>query len=167
MLSTDGRDRAGYTARYPELERLCRLPAGTLLDGELIACDETGRPDLRGLIRRHGLTDPWRIRHARQWCPVRYVVFDLLYHRGHSLMQKPLVQRREVLAEVCEQADWAKVAFSPAVIGKGKALYEAALAAGHEGVLAKQLISTYRAGKRSVAWKKIKPRSRMRKCTCV
>jgi bifunctional non-homologous end joining protein LigD len=53
-----GRERAEYTARYPELDVLRRLPAETLLDGELVTCDAHGRPDLPRLVRRHGLTDP-------------------------------------------------------------------------------------------------------------
>src|SRR5439155_9089842 len=63
-----GRERAEYTARYPELDVLRRLPAGTLVDGELVAFDADGRPDLPRLLRRHGLTDPWRICQARHWC---------------------------------------------------------------------------------------------------
>src|SRR5262249_8749392 len=97
-----GRARADYTARYPELDVLRRLPARTLVDGELVAFDEEGRPDLRRLLCRHGLTDPWRIGQARRWCPVWYVLFDLLYHAGRCLMHEPLVLRRELLAEVCE-----------------------------------------------------------------
>jgi bifunctional non-homologous end joining protein LigD len=162
-----GRERADYTARYPELEVLRRLPAGTLVDGELVACDAEGRPDRRGLLRRHGLTDPWRIRQARLWCPVRYVVFDLLYHRGRSLMQEPLVRRREMLSEVCEKLVGTEILFSPAMIGAGTGFYQKVVAAGHEGVMAKLLMSAYRPGKRSVAWKKIKPRSRTGKCTSV
>src|SRR5262245_26735804 len=72
-----GRERADYTARYPELDVLRRLPAGTLVDGELVVFDENGRPDLQRLLRRHVLNDPWRIRQAKQWCPVRSVLFDL------------------------------------------------------------------------------------------
>ena len=86
-----GRERADYTARYPEFEVLRRLPAGTLVDGELVAFDETGRPDLRRLLRRHGLTDPWRIGQAKQWCPVRYVLFDLLYHAGRCVVAEDAV----------------------------------------------------------------------------
>jgi hypothetical protein len=37
----------------------------------------------------------WRIRQAPQWCPVRYVVFDLLYHTGRWLVREPLARRRE------------------------------------------------------------------------
>jgi hypothetical protein len=54
--------RADYTDRYPELELLRRLPAGTLVDGELVACHGDGRPDLPRQLRRDGLTNPWRMR---------------------------------------------------------------------------------------------------------
>ena len=154
-----GRERADYTARYPELEVLRRLPAGTLVDGELVAFNADGRPTLPRLLRRHGLTDPWRIRQAKLWCPVRYVLFDLLYHGGRCLIQEPLVRRREVLAEMCGMLHEPEVVFSPAVIGAGTALYRKVVAAGHEGVVAKLLISAYRPGKRANAWKKIKPRA--------
>jgi bifunctional non-homologous end joining protein LigD len=152
-----GRERADYTARYPELDVLRRLPAGTLVDGELVACDAEGRPDLARLLRRHGLADPWRIRQARRWCAVRYVVFDLLYQAGHCLLREPLARRREVLAEVCQRLDAAEVQFSAGVVGHGRALYAAALAQGQEGVMAKHLASTYRPGRRWAAWRKIKP----------
>ena len=153
-----GRERADYTARYPELELLRRLPARTLVDGELVAFDAVGGPDLPRLLRRHGLTDAWRIRQARHWCLVRYVVFDLLYHAGRCLLREPLARRREVLAEMCHRLDVADVQFSAGVIGAGKALYEAAITRGHEGVMAKHLAATYRPGRRSAAWRKIKPR---------
>jgi len=99
-----GRERADYTPRYPEFEVLRRLPAGTLVDGELVACDPAGRPDLRSLLRRHGLTDPWRMRQARRWCP--------------------LVWRRQALAELCRNLDVPAVVFSPAVIGQPYIVYK-------------------------------------------
>jgi ATP-dependent DNA ligase len=82
-------------------------------------------------------------------------------------MQEPLVRRREMLADVCEKLDVPEVEFSYAVIGAGTTLYRQVVAAGHEGVMAKQHTSAYRPGKRSVAWKKIKPPSRPRKGTSV
>jgi ATP-dependent DNA ligase len=154
-----GRERADYAARYPELDVLRRLPAGTLVDGELVALDAGGRPDLRRLLGRHGLTDPWRIRQARQWCPVQYVLFDLLYHAGRCLLREPLGRRREMLAELCRTLDAADIAFSAGVTGAGTVFFQAVVAHGHEGVMAKHLNSAYRPGKRSPAWKKIKPRS--------
>jgi ATP-dependent DNA ligase len=136
------------------------LPAGTLVDGELVAFDADDRPDLPRLLRRHGLADPWRIRQARHWCPVRYVLFDVLYHTGRCLLREPLARRREVLAEVCQRLDAVDVRFSEGVVGQGMALYAAALAQGHEGVMAKHLASTYRPGRRTPTWRKIKPRLR-------
>ena len=153
-----GRERFDYTARYPELDVLRRLPAETLLDGELVAFDVDGRPNLPRLLRRHGLTNAWRIRQAGHWCRVRYVLFDLLYHAGRCLLREPLARRREVLAEVCQRLDASDVQFSVGVIGTGTAFYQAAVALGHEGVMAKHLGSTYRPGGRSRAWRKIKPR---------
>jgi ATP-dependent DNA ligase len=153
-----GRQRADYTTRYPELDVLCRLPVGTLVDGELLALDADGRPDLPRLMRRHGLTDTWRIRQARHWCPVLYVLFDVLYHAGRCLLQEPLARWRDVLAEVYQRLDAAELRFSAGVIGDGKAFYHAAVAQGHEGVMAKHLASSYRPGRRSAVWRKIKPR---------
>jgi ATP-dependent DNA ligase len=160
-----GRERAEYMTRYPELDALRRLSAGTLVDGELVACDADGRPDLRRLLGRHGLTDPWRLRQSRRWCPARYVVFDLLYHAGRCLMREPLVRQREALAEVCNELPVPEVMFSPAVIGAGTALYHQVVAAGQEGVLAKLRTSAYRPGKHCGAWKKIKPRASKAQCT--
>jgi bifunctional non-homologous end joining protein LigD len=160
-----GRERADYTARYPELEVLRRLPARTLVDGELVAVDAEGRPDLARLLRRHGLTSGWKIGLARRYSPVQYVLFDLLYHRGDCLLQEPLSRRREVLAEACCRLDVGEVHFSEAVVGPGTALYAAALARGYEGVVAKHLASTYRPGRRSTAWRKIKPHLKGRSST--
>ena len=139
-----GRQHADYTDRYPELEILRRLPAGTLVDGELVAVDAEGRHHLARLLRRHGRTSGWKIGLARRTCPVQYVLFDLLYHRGHCLLQEPLARRREVLAEACRRLEVTEVSFSEAVVGPGTALYAAALARGHEGVVAKHLGSAYR-----------------------
>lgn len=152
-----GRGRADYTERYPELKILCRLPAGTLVDGELVAFAADGRPDLPRLLRRHSLADAWRIGQARRWCRVRFVLFDLLHHAGRCLLAEPSARRREVLAEVCQRLDAAEVLFSAGVVGHGRALYAAALAQGQEGVVAKHRASTYRPGRRWAAWRKIKP----------
>src|SRR5262245_23126142 len=126
-----GRERADYTARYPELEVLRRLPARTLVVGELVAFDADGRHDRRRLLRRQGVSEPWRIRKAQHWCPVQYVLFDLLYLGGRCLMREPLVRRRDALAEVSDKLAVPEVVFSPAVIGAGRAFYHRVVAAGH------------------------------------
>ena len=151
-----GRERSAYTARYPELAALRRWPPGTLVDGELVVL-RNGLPDLASLLSRHALTDPWKIRWAPRWCPVRYVVFDLLYHAGRSLLREPLRERRARLEALCAEMPLADVIFSAGVVGAGRAWFEAAVAQGHEGIMAKLLASLYQPGHRSAAWRKIKP----------
>jgi ATP-dependent DNA ligase len=153
-----GRQGTDYTSRYPELEALGRLPTGTLLDGELVAW-RGGLPHLAGLLQRHLLTDAWKIGQARRWCPVHYVVFDLLYHRSQCLLREPLGRRRQLLAELCATAAVPGLLLSAGVVGAGKAFYEAVVTSGHEGVMAKALAAPYRPGRRSPAWRKIKPQA--------
>jgi ATP-dependent DNA ligase len=109
------------------------------------------------LLRRHGLTDPWQVGHARRWCPLRYVLFDLLYHRGRCLLQEPLARRRQALAAAWAELQAPDVLFSAGVVGHGQAFYGEALARGQEGVVAKHLAAPYRPGRRSAASRKIKP----------
>src|SRR5262249_36532419 len=124
---------------------------------ELVAFRPDGRPDLPRPLRRHGLTDPWRIRQARHWSPLRYLLFDVLYYSSRCLLREPLARRRQLPADVSERLDLVQVHFSDGVVGQGRALYVTALAQGHEGVMAKRLVSTYRTGRRSPAWRKINP----------
>jgi bifunctional non-homologous end joining protein LigD len=155
-----GRGPADYTTRYPELAVLRRLPPGTLVDGECVALNTHGVPDLALLLKRHGLTNPWKIGQAWRWCAVRYVLFDLLFYRGQCLIREALSVRRAALAEACASLDAPEVGFSAGVVGAGKAFFAAAVAQGHEGVVAKHLGSAYRPGQRSATWRKIKPHAR-------
>jgi bifunctional non-homologous end joining protein LigD len=151
-----GRELADYDGRYPELEVLRRLPAGTIVDGELVAWQDQ-RPDLPALLRRHQLANPARIRHASRQSPVHYVLFDLLFLRGQSLLQETLRQRRSLLHEMLAKIDAPPLLFSEGVTPFGKAFFDHAVAKGQEGVMAKHQSSRYLPGQRSAAWKKIKP----------
>lgn len=151
-----GRDLADYRDRYPELDFLARLPEGTALDGELVLF-EGGLPDLDALLARHPLRQPARIRHLSQSRPVCYVVFDALYEQGRPLFGEPLSRRREVLAEVVARLAEPPLALSDGVVGAGRRFFEEAVARGQEGVVAKHLAGGYAAGRRTSAWRKIKP----------
>jgi ATP-dependent DNA ligase len=84
------------------------------------------------------------------------MLFDLLYQGGRCLLDEPLARRRELLVELCATLGAPGVQFSAGVVGRGQAFYEAVVAQGHEGVLAKHLASKYRPGRRSAPWRKIK-----------
>src|ERR1035438_6159414 len=99
-----GRELADYGGRYPELNVLRRLPSGTVVDGELVMF-QGNHADLSAILRRHQMVHPERIRYASRQKPVRYVLFDLLYHQGRPLLQEPFWRRRCILAEVLTAID--------------------------------------------------------------
>jgi ATP-dependent DNA ligase len=90
--------------------------------------------------------------------PVHYVVFDLLFEKGRSLLRRPLRERRERLRELLGRAGDHLLSYSDGVVGCGCDFFAQVVARGHEGVIAKHLASSYRPGQRSPVWRKIKPR---------
>jgi ATP-dependent DNA ligase len=150
-----GRRVADYTARYPELAVLQRLPAGTVVDGELVVL-RNDRADFGALLSRHQRRQPLPASRIHQGLTVSYMLFDLLVHGGRSILQEPLQQRRERLRELLAPAQ-SVLRYSASVIGKGRECFAQAVSQGHEGVMAKRLDSRYLPGQRSPAWRKIKP----------
>jgi DNA ligase D-like protein (predicted ligase) len=149
-----GRGGLDYTARYPELAVLGRLPPGTVVDGELVVLRQ-GRADFPALLRRHQRCRP--LPAGYQAAAVTYVLFDLLYERGRAVLQETLRRRRAALRALLEQVQEPLLVYSDGVVGTGRAFFAEALAQGHEGVMAKRNDSAYRPGRRSPAWRKIKP----------
>jgi bifunctional non-homologous end joining protein LigD len=151
-----GRGGTDYTARYPELAVLQRLPAGTVVDGELVVL-RNGRADFAALLSRHQRREPLPASRIPQGLAVSYMLFDVLVHGGRSILQEPLQQRRERLRELLAPLQDSVLRYSASVLGKGREYFAQAVAQGHEGVMAKHLSSLYLPGKRSHAWRKIKP----------
>jgi bifunctional non-homologous end joining protein LigD len=149
-----GRKGVDYTDRYPELAVLRRLPAGTVVDGELVVLSQ-GRADLPALLRRHQRRRP--LRTSGSGTSVSYVLFDLLQWRGQELVNEPLAHRRERLHDGLRRLQEPLLSYSASVVEQGQAFFAQAVAQGHEGVMAKKLRSRYLLGQRSPAWRKIKP----------
>lgn len=147
------------TVSWPELTELPdALPVSTaLVDGELIAIDEVGRPSFSRLQQRMHVTNAAEARRRAALVPVSYVVFDLLHLDGHDLTGLPLVDRRRLLDGVVEPGPAWRC--SP-VHDDGQALLAAADQQGLEGVVAKRLDSTYQPGTRTRLWRKVKVRRR-------
>ena len=150
------RHQAERTAQYPELACLAQLPAGTILDGEMVVLQQ-GRPDFGKLLSRDLAGQPIKIHLLARALPATYVVFDLLYHRYRPLLSEPLHQRRVQLGELLNALGQPQVVRSEGIVGAGKEFFRQVCALGLEGVVAKQLDSRYRPGQRSRAWIKIKP----------
>lgn len=154
-LRLQNRRNIEMRARYPELECLQQLPAGTALDGEIIVLDN-GKPSFSRLQQREHLLDPTRIEIACQRLPATYMVFDLLYQEGQDLKAAPLSERRERLRDVVTKLAEPFVLVPDHIVGAGKQYFAAAEAHALEGIMAKRLDSPYITGSRSPHWLKIK-----------
>ncbi len=151
-----GRDGADYRPRYPELSVLAALPAGTMLDGEIVLCCQ-GVPNLSLLLTRHGRVAAPSSCHFASQPPVSYLVFDALYDAGRCLLGRPLSERLEAARRRVADLSHAQVVFSEGVIAAGCRFFAQAVTTGQEGVMAKHLASPYRPGRRCALWKKLKP----------
>ena len=120
-------------------------------------CESEGLPDLDALLSRHQLTSSFQVRLRSQQQPVDYVVFDVVRHAGRSLWGEPLRARRALLEELLERWQEPRVLLSTGVVGGGRRFFQRMVSQGHEGVMAKHLASRYLPGRRSAAWRKIKP----------
>jgi bifunctional non-homologous end joining protein LigD len=134
------------TGDFPEIGQLGVVLGEhqVILDGEIVALDESGRPSFGALQQR-----------GRQRPQVVYMVFDLLYLDGYSTMALPFVDRRRLLDDLA-------IPGGPACqvpgyhVGDGVALLEETRAQGLEGLVAKRLDSPYEPGRRSRRWLKVK-----------
>jgi len=145
------------TLQFPELACLSQFPSGTVLDGELVVLRE-GRPSLRCIQQRALLQKRTSIEHLSRSTPVTYMVFDLLYFQGQSLMASPLSTRREALQSLIGEHPLPGVLLPEAVRQHGCRLFAQVVRLGLEGIMAKRKDSKYLPGRRSDLWLKIKVR---------
>lgn len=149
------RNQNDMTALYPEL---ADLPAAVeahnaVLDGEVVAIDEQGRPSFSLMQQRTG------IRHGRfrapghTEVPVLYYAFDLIYLDGYDLHRVDLEQRKRLLREIIRPGS--NLHYSDHQIAQGVALFQIAKQRGLEGIVAKRRKSCYEE-KRTREWLKIK-----------
>ena len=97
LESRNGRD---ITSQYPELRPIAAElgQAQVVLDGEIVAFDEEGRPGFQRLQRRMHLGSEAAVRRRMADTPVTYVLFDLLFLEGRELHDLPYSDRRRLLA---------------------------------------------------------------------
>src|SRR5215217_7837612 len=143
------RSRRGWRMEHllPELRR--DLPDGLQLDGELVALDESGRPDFHRLSSR--------VLHGRPGISLTLFVFDVLAVEGLSMTMQPYSKRRALLEELELERQHVRLV---ATFEDGEALFAAVCQRGLEGVVAKRLRDPYRAGERG--WVKTKNRATAR-----
>lgn len=134
------------TKEFPGIARACqRLDANTVVDGEIVALDESGRPSFNILQNLRS--------RAKQ---IQFFAFDLLIYKGKSLISLPLEQRRTLLSAAIVPALGDHVRLSEDLPGTPDEISAAAKSLGLEGIIAKRKDSEYQPGKRTGAWVKYK-----------
>lgn len=157
-LRLDTTTGADALARFPELGGLpaALAPHRLILDGEVVAFGDDGRPSFSRLQHRMHLSRPAEITRVAGRIPVRYMVFDLLWLDGEDLTGRRYLERRELLADVVAPGDsWLVPAHH---VGGAADLFAAAREQGLEGIVAKRVDSRYVPGGRSPLWRKVKVR---------
>src|SRR5205823_116885 len=140
------RNNKDFSARYPSIARaLGALPDETVIDGEIVALDETGRPSFNALQNL-----------GSSKATLVYYVFDVPVVAGKDVMREPLSVRREILqAQVLPRLK-EPVRESPRLNASLPDLVKAVRAHGFEGIVAKRLDSRYEPGRRSGVWRKMR-----------
>jgi bifunctional non-homologous end joining protein LigD len=154
------RNRHDVTFRYPELRALGGAlgTRAAVLDGEIVALDERGRPSFERLQRRMGLNDPGEIVRQAAAVPIAYMLFDVVYLVDRLTAAAPYTDRRALLEALeLEGSYWQTPGYR---VDDGDVMLSASRENGLEGVIAKRLESAYEMGRRSGAWLKIKNRLR-------
>ena len=146
-VSLYSRNLISLDRKFPSLAAsLRKLKMEAVLDGEIIAADDQGRPDFQLL------------QHYRDFGGghLLYCVFDLLYFRGRDLTGLPLIRRKELLKKILPSIP--NIRFSDHIWKDGVLFYSAAKGKGLEGIIAKHSQSLYEPGERSRHWLKVKTR---------
>ena len=150
-----GRKGDDVTIRYPEIVHALSktAPGQFLIDGEIVAMDDSGRPSFQRLQRRMHLTNRFDIERAARTVPVRGMFFDCLESEARDLRALPLTQRKECLALFLP--DRGVVQYSEHILERGEDFYRAAWENRLEGIIGKRADSRYAAG-RTREWLKFK-----------
>jgi bifunctional non-homologous end joining protein LigD len=147
-VSLMSRNENELRARFPEIaDAVKKLPIQEcVIDGEVVALDEKGRSSFQ-LLQAHEMEG--------RKAPICFYVFDLLQLEGRSLLKLPLVQRKEILAQICEKAG-DPIRFSGEIGSDASKLLAEVKRRGLEGIVGKQRNSAYEPGRRSGEWIKLK-----------
>lgn len=140
------RNNNDFTLRFPGIvEGLAKIPDETVIDGEVVALDEDGRPSFNRLQN-------FGTGHA----PLHFYIFDVLILAGKDIMCEPLTTRRELLEKRIFPKLAEPIRFSPMLQASLADLIQSVKAQGLEGLVAKRADSRYEPGLRSGAWLKMR-----------
>jgi DNA ligase D-like protein (predicted ligase) len=140
-LTLYSRRRKSFNRQFPLIvEALDDLPQDTVIDGEVVAINRSGRPDFN-------LLQNFRSEASR----IHYFVFDLLVYENRDLTHLPLIERRELMRSLLKFRS-PRIRVSDYLEASAADMLNAVRHQGLEGIIGKQKDSLYESGKRSGAW---------------
>lgn len=151
------RNQNEISQQFPELQipsKAFRTTTG-LFDAEIVCLDEKGKPEFKEVINRLKTTGESAIENLSKTSPAHCYLFDCLYLDGRSLINEPLMLRKEWLADSIREGTRFRVS---EFMEDGHALFSAAREHNLEGIMAKKKDSRYLPDKRTDLWLKIKVR---------
>jgi DNA ligase D-like protein (predicted ligase) len=139
------RNNKSFDDRYPTiLNALTEMPDETVIDGEIVALDDSGRPSFNALQN-----------YGSSAAPLYFYVFDVVILEGRDVMAEPLSARRDLLKRALRRLK-EPIREAPRLDASLPELIEAVRENGLEGLVAKRLDSIYEPGQRSGAWRKMR-----------
>jgi DNA ligase D-like protein (predicted ligase) len=138
------RNNKDFNSSYPNIVKaLANMPDETVIDGEVVALDEAGRPSFSGL-QNYGSSE----------IPILYYVFDVMVLEGIDVTREPLYRRRELLEQKILPQLIEPIKYSAEFHADLSDLIQSVRKLGLEGLVAKRKDSRYEAGLRTGAWRK-------------
>jgi len=140
------RNNSDFNLKYPAIRKaLSAIPDETVIDGEIVATDELGRPSFN-ILQNYGASK----------APILYYIFDLMVLSGNDVMGESLELRRALLEREVLRKLADPIRYSPELEGSMADLVRSVKAQGLEGLVAKRRGSRYEPGQRSGAWRKMR-----------
>lgn len=157
------RNHNDVTKQFPELAKADKAFRATcgLFDAEIVCLDKSGKADFKKVIHRLMSNGETTIQKLSKTSPVYCYIFDCLYLDGRTLINEPLVKRREWMRDAIKPETPYRVSEA---VEDGEALFEAAREHQLEGIISKEKDGRYLPGKRSDLWLKIKVRNTRECC---
>ncbi|MFZ5752684.1 MAG: ATP-dependent DNA ligase [Bacillota bacterium] len=148
------RKRNERTMQFPEFVEIKRYlkASSVILDGEIIAL-HNGKPSFHEVMRRDGIRKPENVEKARKETPVTYMLFDVVYYNGVWVKDQSLQKRQEILMDIITPQENVQLVEN---FADGESLFTAIKANGMEGIVCKDLNSTYAINGKDGRWQKVK-----------
>lgn len=163
VIRIRSRNQNDITKQFPELNIPAFRANCGLFDAEIVCLDKKGKPEFKKVINRLMSSGDSNIEKLSKTSPVYCYIFDCLYLDGRSLVNEPLLRRKEWLKDALKKETPYRTS---EFVEDGQSLFEAAREHNLEGIMAKEKLSRYLPGKRSDAWLKVKVRN-TRECVII